>query len=120
MSNGIEIDGLAAFKATSAAASRRLTGLNDAHDKAGQLLAEDGEARAPRDTGALAAGVRYHADSGVTTVDDAEDYWTFVDLGTQYMDAQPFLHDTIRDDEAAVVDVFLDEIEDTVRTIHGI
>lgn len=119
MSNGIEVDGLAAFESSTAAAARQLDGLEDAHKKAGERLATAARPRTPRQTGALAAGVRSDAASGLTVLADPIDYALYVHGGTVRMDAQPWLAETQRDQTPELIDLFLEEVDQIVHTIHG-
>lgn len=110
---GLEVDGLDIFNRTTAAAAADLANLHDAHAEAGQLLVGRARPRTRRDTGALADGVDYEADAHETTLLDDVDYAVFVHA------YDPWLAETLDDSQQAVVDVFIDEIEHVVSTIHG-
>jgi HK97 gp10 family phage protein len=118
-SSGIEVDGLAAFQSSTDAAARQLDGLTDAHKKAGDRLATAARPRTPRQTGALAAGVRSDAASGLTILADPIDYAPFVHYGTADQDAQPWLAETMRDQTDDITDLFVGEVDQIVHQIHG-
>jgi len=121
MRNGIEVDGLAAFKATTADAARDLDGLERAHQAAGDYLAERARPRTPRQTGTLAAGVRSDAASGLTLLEDEVEYAGVIHGGwaERNIEPQPWLADTVHDETAGVTDIFVDSIDDIVHQIHG-
>lgn len=118
-STGIEVEGLAAFEASTASAARDLDGLTDAHKKAGERLLAAAGPRTPRRTGELVAALRYDAASGLTVLADPIDYAAFVHYGTADMDAQPWLAETMRDQTDDVADIFVGEVNDIVHQIHG-
>lgn len=113
MTTGVEVDGLANFQRTAARAADELRDLADAHDKAGRLLVDRARPRTRRRTGNLAALVRYDVDSNVTTLTDDADYAVFVHA------YDPWLAETVEDSQGEVVEIFVDEIDRTIHTIHG-
>lgn len=90
--------------------------LNDGINEALQELAIDIEnkttALCPVDTGALQDSIDVQVSGDTLTAVAGEDYATFVDEGTRFMDAQPFFEDPI--DE--LVDQFRGDLEQKLST----
>jgi HK97 gp10 family phage protein len=90
--------------------------LNDGVNEALQELANDIEDRTtalcPVDTGALRDSIDVQVSGDTLTAVAGEDYATFVDEGTRFMDAQPFFEDPI--DE--LVDQFRGDLEQKLGT----
>jgi HK97 gp10 family phage protein len=61
-----------------------------AAEAGGRVLAADMAAKAPRDTGALAASIVVETEGETAHVGSTLPYARFVQFGTQYMAAQPF------------------------------
>ena len=108
----MSIEGITDLVSSLDDAARALEANQAAHDAAGRLLVAKAEPRTPRRTGTLAAGVRYDAADGVTVLADDVRYAPFVHA------AQPWLAETIDDQVTPVVEIFRDEVEQIVHTIH--
>jgi HK97 gp10 family phage protein len=65
------------------------------------LLAANARVRAPKRTGKMASGI-VPVPEGVAAV---VDYSRFVDRGTIYMEAQPFLEDALEDTQDTIADL---------------
>lgn len=90
--------------------------LNDGVNEALQELANDIEdkttALCPVDTGALQDSIDVQVSGDTLTAVAGEDYATFVDEGTRFMDAQPFFEDPINE----LVDQFRGDLEQKLST----
>jgi HK97 gp10 family phage protein len=58
-----------------------------AAEDAAEGIADDAERLAPKDTGRMATSIEAHGDE----VHVGTDHWQFVEYGTRYMDAEPFM-----------------------------
>ena len=103
MSNkGIEVDGLAEFHRTADAAIRQLDDLDDAHRAAGEVLVNQPQPRTP----SIAEDVRYTVHGGATLLTGNVIYDAHIDYTTD-------------DRNDRIIEIFEDEIERVVSTIHG-
>lgn len=90
--------------------------LDDGISETLQELANDIESTTtglcPVDTGALQASIDVQVSGDTLTAVAGEDYATFVDQGTRFMDAQPFFEDPIDQ----LIDQYRSELEQKLGT----
>jgi HK97 gp10 family phage protein len=74
-----------------------------AAEAGGRVLAADMAAKAPRDTGALAASIIVEIEGETAHVGSTLPYARFVQYGTRYMAAQPFETEAATEVQARIV-----------------
>lgn len=68
----------------------------------GRVVQADMVARAPRDTGALAASIVVEMEGDTAHVGPTVPYARFVEFGTRYMEGQPFVSEAAEDESPIV------------------
>ena len=107
-STRVELLGEDTFARTAAAAADQLDDLDQAHQRAGELLLD--RADPPRDTGALAESLYFETADNETRLTSDLDYFPF-NAG--------FLAEDLAANESDVVDIFRDDIDRIAHTIKG-
>lgn len=120
MADGFVLEGERELDRTLTHAADELVG-EDVNHKAADRLLERANPHTPRDSGDLAASGSTSADAEGGTVTYDEVYAGVIHNGwpDHNIDAQPWLADTVRDQQTDLVDVYVDHIEDLFRQVHG-
>ncbi len=73
---------------------------------------------APRKSGRLAASGRVEGDDQAGTVVFTAGYGLFVNAGTKYMRARPFLTDAVDQATRPLTELYTDWVTDAINTVH--
>ena len=124
MPGQVKVEGARELERTAHAAADSLGDMASAHSKAGAYVAQVARSRAPVVSGRLAGSVRADhsaTEVAVTAGGPGVPYAGPIHWGwpARNISAQPFLVDALETTETSVVDIYGDEVERTVRTIHG-
>jgi len=92
MTGQVEVRGADVLAATLRKAAGRIGDCTAPNTAAAAMLARQAASSAPRRTGRLAGSIRTRADATGASVDVAAPYGRFVEYGTRYMRAQPYLY----------------------------
>lgn len=114
MSESIVIEGGDRFVATLQGAKRALQHLD--HAAAVEALEAEARPRAPRRTGELAGSFGTRVLAGGAELVNTARHAAPVQFGTRHMAARPFMP---ADPAGTVTPLYLDEVEQIVRTIKG-
>ncbi len=109
----VRVTGDAAVRNGLRIAGRRLARLDKPTREATQAIARAAAALAPKRTRRLSASNRPRNSGGTGTVTNSVRYAPFVEHGTTYMHAQPFLRPALYATD--VTDFYTDHAEDSVR-----
>lgn len=120
MAEGLVLEGERELSRTLGHAADELVG-EDVNRKVADRLLERADPHTPREGGALAASGSTSADAEGGTVTYDEVYAGVIHNGwpDHNIDAQPWLADTVRDQQSDLVDVYVDHTEDLLRQVHG-
>lgn len=118
-SGGVEVEGAERLQASLADVAGELGNLSEAGAKAGQAVKQRAASNAPVDSGHLARSIR--ADWTGTTVDVAASapYARFVEYGTIYVTAQPFMRPALEAAQSEIVAAYAAEVQKDLYQVKG-
>lgn len=112
----VRVTGDGALRAGLARAARKLVRLDRPTRAATEAIARTAATLAPKRTGRLAASNRARSHGGTGTVTNSVRYAPFVEHGTAYMHAQPFMRPALAATD--VTDFYDDHADDSIRHLH--
>jgi len=113
------VEGDEALAAGLRRAADGLGSMGDAGAQVGQLIKQRATSGAPVDTGALSRSVHADVRPPEVIVGAAEPYARYVEYGTVYVPAQPFLAPALEGQADAIADVYADEAQHLLDQVRG-
>ena len=100
-------------------AASELEHMDRAATAAGQLVKQSAAANAPVDTGALARSIYSEVHGPEVTVGAAVEYAAYVEYGTIYVPASPYLRPALEAATAQIVEEYREDVEKILGKVEG-
>lgn len=114
---GIELD-VSGFVSSLDRAAKVMAHPAAANRDAAAVVLRLAQSGAPRKTGRMAGSGHVEADDDAGTITFTADYALFVQAGTRYMRARPFLSDAIEQATNPVTEIYTALVTDAFATVH--
>jgi HK97 gp10 family phage protein len=116
----IEVEGNERLASTLADAAEQITDMEQASQKAGQLLEQRASANAPVASGALARSVKAQVEGNEVTVGSDLTYAAVTEYGGgNNIPAQPYMGPALEASEGLVLQIYTEQAEAALATVKG-
>jgi HK97 gp10 family phage protein len=119
MANQMRVQGADTLNATLRIAGSRLGNMAAASARAAAQVAQDARSRAPRRTGRLAGSVAPKSQGNRAQVAATAPYGIFVEYGTRFNSAQPFMRPALTAQTQPTVDTYATEVQQIMNQVKG-
>lgn len=121
MSERVEVQGLARFRATLALARQKIREPHDALVESGRLIEQRGRSRAPVRSGRLAASITSSVAGTEATIGSAVEYAAVTEYGGgNNIPAQPYLRPALDYSQTTVLRAFEEDAQRALNGVHGV
>jgi len=116
-----DVEGLAAFQASTADAISGLEDMTEAETAAGRIVQQRAAAGAPKATGVLAGSIRADVTDHEVAVSTSLVYGAVQEFGWpgHNIAAQPYMRPALADSESLVVEAYASQVRKEVGSIKG-